>query len=274
VSLLKKIDGSKKIRLSEIDPDSTKGITREEADTRLASLQEEISELHDLLYAAQETPMLIVLQGMDTAGKDGTVRHVIGALNPMSCRVSGFKVPTPTEQAHDFLWRIHQEAPMRGQVAVFNRSHYEDVLVVRVHKLVPEPVWKRRYKDINNFEELLVDNGTIILKFFLHISKEEQHARLLDREKDPTKAWKLSAGDWKERELWDDYQEAYEDAINRCATPESPWFIVPANKKWYRNVAISEAIVEAMRPHKAKWLKRLEEVGDAELKELRAMRRV
>jgi PPK2 family polyphosphate:nucleotide phosphotransferase len=193
-------------------------------------------------------------------------------MNPQSCRVASFKVPTPLELAHDFLWRIHAEAPAKGSVVIFNRSHYEDVLVTRVHKIVSAEVVKTRYERINEFEQLLIDNGTIILKFFLHISNEEQKQRLLDREKDPTKAWKLSPADWKERELWNDYQAAYEDAINHCASSAAPWFIVPANHKWFRNVAIGETVVSALRPRRQAWMDHLKEVGAEGLQQLRAMR--
>ena len=270
--ILQKIDGSKKIHLKQFDPEATGGVAREEADARFHTLGAELEELQNLLYAAQQTPLLVVMQGMDTSGKDGTIRNVIGFLNPQSCSVASFKVPTPLERAHDFLWRVHAEVPSKGKVVIFNRSHYEDVLVVRVHNLVPQEVWQKHYEHINNFEKLLADSGAIILKFFLHITKEEQEKRLIEREKDPTKAWKLSAADWTEREHWNAYQEAYEEAINRCATPHAPWHIVPANKKWYRNLLIAEAMVEAMRPLRAEWLHHLQSVGTEELKTLRAMR--
>jgi PPK2 family polyphosphate:nucleotide phosphotransferase len=266
------MDGSKKINLKEFDPGGDGGMTKEEAVARTTVLGEKMEQLEELLYAAQETAVLIVLQGMDTAGKDGTIQHVMGHMNPQSCQVATFKVPTPVELAHDFLWRIHAEAPGKGKVMIFNRSHYEDVLVVRVHKLVPEQEWRKRYDQINHFERLLADSETVILKFFLQISKDEQKERLLAREKDPTKSWKLSAQDWKERELWDDYQEAYEDAINRCAAPHAPWYIVPANHKWFRNIAIAEAIVETLKPFQDSWMRRLKDIGTKELAELRAMR--
>ncbi|HLK57113.1 MAG TPA: PPK2 family polyphosphate kinase [Chthonomonadaceae bacterium] len=272
MSLLKRLDGSKPIRLKDYNPAEDGGLDRPKAEALSAKYCMELEELQDLLYAAQETPVLIVLQGLDTAGKDGTIRHVLAAMNPQSCRVASFKVPTPVEAAHDFLWRIHAETPGKGNVAIFNRSHYEDVLVVRVHNLVPPDVWKDRYDDINHFEGLLADNGAIILKFFLYISNEEQEQRLRDREKDPTKAWKLSAADWKERDFWDAYLAAYEDALNKCAKPHAPWYVVPANHKWFRNAAIAETLVETLRPFRDKWMKRLEEIGAEELKQLRAMR--
>ena len=267
-----KCDGSAKIKLADIDPGATGKMTRDKADTKLAKIGDELRELQDLLYAAQDTPLLIVLQGMDTAGKDGTIRSVIGFMNPQGCRVASFKVPTPAEASHDFLWRVHAETPGKGTVAIFNRSHYEDVLVVRVHDLVPPEIWQQRYEDINNFERLLTDNGAVILKFFLHISKDEQKERLLAREKDPAKAWKLSPTDWKEREYWDDYQAAYEDAINKCATPTAPWFIVPADHKWRGHLVVAETIAEALRPLRKGWMSHLKSIGATELKELRAQR--
>ena len=270
--ILKPFLGKGKFKLKEIDPSDTAGSQEQEARTRFQQLSEEITDLHDLLYAAQKTALLVVFQGMDTSGKDGVIRHVIGAMNPQSCLVQSFKVPTPTELAHDFLWRIHANAPGRGYVSVFNRSHYEDVLVVRVKNLAPEKVWKSRYQRINEFERLLVDANTIVLKFFLHISKDEQERRLLDREKEVEKAWKLSAEDWKNREFWDAYQEAYQDAIQHCATPDTPWYVVPANHKWFRNLAVADVIVETLRPYKEEWLKQLESVGEEELKALHAMR--
>jgi len=272
MTLLKPLDGSKKIKLNDFDPSDTGKVARLDAQEQTTKLLDELSDLQTLLYAAQQTPVLIVLQGMDTAGKDGTIRGLSAALNPLSCRVASFKVPTPLELAHDFLWRVHAETPGKGTLTIFNRSHYEDVLVARVHNLVPKLVWQARYDLINQFEELVASNGTIILKFFLQISNAEQERRLHEREQDPTKAWKLSPQDWKERELWDDYQAAYEDALNRCSAPHSPWYIVPADHKWYRNLAITEAIVSSLRPSKEGWLDKLKQVGTEEMKQLRAMR--
>jgi PPK2 family polyphosphate:nucleotide phosphotransferase len=183
-----------------------------------------------------------------------------------------FKTPTKTEMAHDFLWRVHAKAPERGQLGVFNRSHYEDVLVVRVHNLVPEKVWRARYEHINAFERLLTDTGTLLIKCYLHISKAEQEERLLAREQDVTKAWKLSAGDWVERRSWEEYTAAYEDALSECSTKWAPWHIVPADKKWFRNVAVAQLLVEAMRPHKTGWLEHLNEVGRRELAAVREAR--
>jgi len=259
-----RVDGKHAIELKGFDPNEDGGLQREAAEEKAARLSEALAELQELLYAAAQTSVLIVLQGRDTSGKDGTIRHVMGPLNSQGCEVASFKVPTAPEGAHDFLWRVHARTPARGQITIFNRSHYEDVLVVRVHQLVPEKVWRARYEHISHFERMLADSGTMILKFYLHISKQEQEQRLLEREKDPTKAWKLSAGDWEERQYWDAYTEAYEDAISRCSAEHAPWYIVPANKKWFRNLAIAEAIVDALRPHKHGWLQHLEEVGKQE----------
>jgi PPK2 family polyphosphate:nucleotide phosphotransferase len=266
------IDGSEHVRLSEIDPAYCGELTRESAAVRTAELLSEISELQELMYAAAQTAVLIVLQGMDTAGKDGSIQHVVGVLNAQNCRVASFKVPTLKEAAHDFLWRVHQETPARGEFTIFNRSHYEDVLVVRVHKIIDLHTCKERYEAINAFERLLSQSNTVILKFFLHISNDEQERRLLDREKDPAKAWKLSPADWKERALWQEYQDAYEDALNHCGTACAPWHIVPANHKWYRNLVLAETIAGALRPFRKAWADALQAKGAAELAELKKLR--
>jgi PPK2 family polyphosphate:nucleotide phosphotransferase len=268
-----RITGKKKIKLKQFDPDHDAGLTREEAEAKTAALCAELTKLQELLYAASDHSVLIVLQGRDTSGKDGTIRVVMGPLNSLGCNVASFKVPTAPELAHDFLWRVHQKTPGKGEITIFNRSHYEDVLVVRVHKLAPKPVWKTRYEHINNFEKLLVESNTIVLKFYLHISPEEQEERLLEREQDATKAWKLSVGDWKEREHWDEYTAAYEDALNRCSTKDAPWHIVPANKKWFRNLAVAQAIVDALKPYKKAWLKKLDAMGAEEKALIEAFRR-
>jgi PPK2 family polyphosphate:nucleotide phosphotransferase len=255
-----RVEGDR-IKLKDFDPSDTAGVKRDKAESKTEEYLTEVIELQELLYAAGAQSLLVVLQGRDTSGKDGVIRHVFGPLNSQSCSVASFKVPTPEELAHDFLWRVHAQTPGVGYIRVFNRSHYESVLVERVHKLVPPDVWKRRFDDINAFERTLVDSSTIILKFYLHISKDEQEKRLLDREKDPTKAWKLSVGDWQEREYWDDYTEAYEDALNKCSSKSAPWFIVPANKKWFRNLAVAEAVRDALAPFKSKWLEKLDVMG-------------
>lgn len=260
-------------RLSEIDPDDHAGLTKEAANARLETLGQELEELQDLLYAAATHSVLVVLQGRDTAGKDGTIKNVFGFLNPPGYSVASFKVPTSVELSHDFLWRVHAQAPAKGHLTIFNRSHYEDVLVVRVHGLAPETVWKRRYDHINHFEELLHDSGVILVKFCLHISLDEQKERLLAREQETEKAWKLSPGDWAERRHWDDYTAAYEEALGRCAAPHAPWYVVPANHKWFRNLAVAEALVETLRPYKAAWLARLEAIGATQKAALAAMRK-
>jgi PPK2 family polyphosphate:nucleotide phosphotransferase len=268
-----KITGAHPIKLKDFDPEYEAGLDREEGEEKLKGLCEELAHLQELLYAASDTAVLIVLQGRDTSGKDGTIKAVMGPLNSLGCSVASFKVPTERELAHDFLWRIHPHTPGRGEIAIFNRSHYEDVLVVRVHKLVPDKIWRARYVHINCFEKLLADSNTIILKFYLHISKKEQEGRLLEREQDPEKYWKLSLGDWKEREHWNDYTRAYEDAINRCSTPYAPWYIVPANKKWFRNLAVAQTIVNALRPLQNGWRRKLEAIGKEELSKIEAYRR-
>jgi PPK2 family polyphosphate:nucleotide phosphotransferase len=256
-----RLEGKHKIKLKDFDPGDKAGLKRGEGEEQTASLLEELIELQELLYAAQTESLLVVLQGRDTSGKDGTIRHVAGPLNSQSCSVASFKVPTEEELAHDFLWRIHTQTPPLGHIKIFNRSHYEDVLVVRVHELAPKEVWRERYEHINAFERLLADSSTIILKFYLHISKDEQEQRLREREADPIKSWKLSVGDWKEREYWDAYTAAYEDALNRCSTKQAPWFIVPADKKWFRDLAVAEAMRDALKPYKKQWLAKLEAQG-------------
>ncbi len=236
-------------------------MTKEEAVAKLAELGKKLRDLQELHFAAGENPLLLVLQGCDTSGKDGTIRNIMQFMNPQSTRVASFKVPTPIELAHDFLWRIHQQTPGKGETVIFNRSHYEDVLVVRVHEYVAKEVWKKRYETINEFEESLTESGTIVLKFFLYISKDEQEKRLLERQRDPRKAWKLSVGDWKERELWDSYIEAYDDALGKCSTEDAPWHIVPANEKWFRDLAVVETIYEALKPYEAAWQAKLDAIG-------------
>jgi len=267
-----RFDGSKKFQIAKIDPADTSGLEKDESDAKLESITKELSELADLLFFAGKHPLLIVLQGMDTSGKDGTIRFLLQHINAQSMDIVSFKVPTPDELAHDFLWRCHQATPGRGEITIFNRSHYEDVLVVRVHDLVPESKWRSRYSKIVNFEEQLADNETIIVKIFLHISKEEQEKRLLEREQETEKSWKLSVGDWKERQNWEAYQQAYEDAVNETSKAKAAWNVVPADKKWFRNLAVAETLIEALRPYKQGWLDSLKSVGDAAKSELEAYR--
>ena len=268
-----RLEGKQKIKLADFDPSEHAGLKRQDAEKKTAEFIEELVELQELLYAVRMKSVLIILQGRDTSGKDGTIRHVTGPLNSQSCSVASFKVPTEEELAHDFLWRIHARTPATGEIKIFNRSHYEDVLVVRVHELVPEKVWRRRYDHINAFEQVLADSETIVLKFFLNISKEEQEDRLLKREKDLIKSWKLSVNDWQERKYWDDYTAAYEDALNRCSTKQVPWFIVPADKKWFRNLAVAETLRNTLMPFKESWLEKINEVGQERKKAIDEYRR-
>src|SRR5438874_601592 len=268
-----KIDDGSKVELKDYDPNYTdEQSDRAAAQTELQRLSDELSDLQELMAAAQHHSMLVILQGMDTSGKDGTIRHVLSHVNPQGCYVVSFKVPTAEELAHDFLWRVHKVTPAKGVMGVFNRSHYEDVLIARVHNLVPEKVWSERYAEINHFEHVLASSSVIILKFFLYISKDEQERRLLAREQDLDKAWKISAADWIERKYWDDYQQAYEDALSKCSTDEAPWYIVPANHKWYRNLAVAHTIVHTMRKYKDEWKADLEERGQKQLELLKKLR--
>jgi PPK2 family polyphosphate:nucleotide phosphotransferase len=242
------------VRLASHDPaDTSPYADKDKAAAELARNRAELTEHQELLWADNTRSLLVVLQGMDTSGKDGAIRHVMAGVSPQGCAVTSFKVPSDEEADHDFLWRIHKAAPRNGEIAVFNRSHYEDVVVVRIKKLVSEKTWRARYDQINAFEKHLTDNGTTILKFFLHISKDEQKSRLQARLDDPKKNWKFSVGDVAERARWDDYQAAYEEAIGRCSTAYAPWFIIPADRKWFRNLAISEVIVEALQGMCLSW---------------------
>jgi PPK2 family polyphosphate:nucleotide phosphotransferase len=237
-----------KVSLADYDPGDTGPYrSAEDAADTLQKHIEELDSLQRVLYAENRRAVLVVLQGMDASGKDGTIRHVMSGLNPQGVTVVPFKVPSDEERAHDYLWRVHKVTPRFGHIAIFNRSHYEDVLVVRVHELVPKKVWKKRYKQINFFERILTENNTVILKFFLHISKDEQKRRLEERLKDPKRHWKFSEKDVDERRFWDDYRAAYEDALTECSTKRAPWYIIPADHKWYRNLVVAETIVEALR---------------------------
>ncbi len=241
------VEPGKKAKLTKHDPDYTGRFKSKAA--ALDTLEKNVvrlARLQYLLFAENKRAMLIVLQAMDSGGKDGTIRHVMSGLNPQSCRVTAFKAPSTEELAHDFLWRIHKAVPRKGEIGIFNRSHYEDVLVVRVHKLIPKSVWSARYQQINVFEKLLADNDVTILKFFLNISKKEQRKRFQERLQDSEKNWKLAPEDFEDRAYWDEYVDAYEDALTKCSTPWAPWFIIPADNKWFRNLAVSQIIVEAM----------------------------
>ena len=249
MSLIKdyRIKPDNKVSLKDFDPDGSGPFKdKNEAVTDVEADRQKLIDLQERLYAERQRSLLIVLQGMDTSGKDGTIAHVMSGVNPQGVQVTAFGPPSPEELAHDYLWRVHQAVPSRGRLGIFNRSHYEDVLVVRVHQLVPEKVWRARYQQINDFERQLSESGTTILKFFLHISKDEQKKRLQDRLDDATKNWKFNIGDLAERKLWDNYQRAYEDALSKCSTDDAPWHIIPANRKWYRNYLIMRAIVETL----------------------------
>jgi PPK2 family polyphosphate:nucleotide phosphotransferase len=263
-----KLDSGKKVSLKDFDPSYSGKLKKDDAPSELDKLYGELGELQELLYAAGHNAVLVVLQGMDTSGKDGTISHVMSSVNPQGCRVTSFKAPTSEELAHDFLWRVHANTPGKGMLGIFNRSHYEDVLIVRVHNLLPEADWKANYDHINNFEKLLTGTGTIIVKFFLHISKDEQAERLQAREDDTAKRWKINAGDYKERNFWDEYQQAYEDLLEKCSTENAPWYIVPADRKWFRNLAIARTLVETLRPYRKDWEKALDARGKAAYDEL------
>jgi PPK2 family polyphosphate:nucleotide phosphotransferase len=235
-----------KVKLKDYSPDFTDGMDRAEAEAKLAGLQKRLAELQEIQYAQGKTATLMVIQAMDAAGKDSLVKKVFDACNPHGVIVHGFKAPTEQELAHDFLWRIHARTPGRGYVGVFVRSHYEDVLIARVNKLVPKQVWKARYEHINAFEKLLHDSGTRIMKFYLHVSKDEQKKQLQERLDDPTKHWKFSIADLAVRERWNDYMKAFEDVFNECSTDYAPWHIVPGNNRWYRNYVVTKAMVDML----------------------------
>jgi len=236
------------VSLAALDPADSRLFDGEKEDGKrlAADLTARLEALQELLYAEGRHKVLVVLQAMDTGGKDGVIRHVFDGVNPQGVKVASFKRPAPVELAHDYLWRVHARTPGNGEITIFNRSHYEDVLVVRVHGLVPEETWSRRYDHINSFERMLADEGTTILKFFLHISFEEQRERLQARLDDPAKHWKFSLGDLEERKRWDDYTAAYEEAITRTSTSWAPWYVVPANRKWYRNLVVATALVDTL----------------------------
>lgn len=244
-----RVKPGQRIDFSKFDPDDHSAFagSKQAALAKTELLVNELERLQELLYAEHKQKLLIVLQGMDTSGKDGTIRHVFDGVNPQGVRVASFKVPTPEELAHDFLWRIHEQTPGAGEIVIFNRSHYEDVLVVRVHGLVSRADCRRRYADINAFEQMLVNEGTTILKFFLHIDKAEQKRRLEERLVEKDKQWKFNPGDLKERVRWRDYMRAYEDALSATNTAAAPWYVIPANRKWYRNLLISRILVECLK---------------------------
>jgi PPK2 family polyphosphate:nucleotide phosphotransferase len=237
-----------RVRLADWDPGDTSSfeVTKEDALDKVTKLKTKLEGLQEKLYAERKHKVLVVLQAMDTGGKDSTIRLVFEGVNPQGVRVVGFKAPTPEEMAHDFLWRVHKVVPQAGEIVIFNRSHYEGVLIERVHKIVPKSMWRKRYNEINDFERTLSEEGTLILKFYLHISKEEQKKRLEERLKDPTKEWKFSVNDLPERKFWKDYMKAYEDAIEKTSTEWAPWYVVPSNHKSLRDYVVASAIVDSM----------------------------
>ena len=242
-----KVPPGTRVRLKDIDPAfKDRHEDHKDALEEIARYQQNLRELQEVLFAERRRSLLICLQAMDTGGKDGTISHFLSAMNPLGCRAVAFREPSTEELQHDFLWRIHRATPARGEVAIFNRSHYEDVLVARVHQLVPKDIWSARYDWINAFEQGLADHGTHILKFYLHISKAEQLARFKERLDDPTKQWKISEADYTERKFWDDYMAAYEDIFYHCSTEQAPWFVIPADHKWFRNLAVARIVVEYM----------------------------
>jgi PPK2 family polyphosphate:nucleotide phosphotransferase len=257
-----------KVHLRDFDPADTRGF-KDDDETRARTNKDldRLQEMQELLYASRQHAVLIVIQGIDTAGKDGTIRCVFTTVNPQGCRVACFKTPTEEELAHDYLWRIHQETPAKGQIVVFNRSHYESVLVERVHKLVPPKVWRKRYDEINGFERVLARSGTLILKFFLNLSKKEQKARLEERLRDPDKRWKANPADWRERRLWDDYHEAFDDMLSRTSTRHAPWYVIPSDHKWYRNMVVADRITDLLKQHAKAWGKSVRARGAEALRE-------
>ncbi|MGW8143706.1 MAG: polyphosphate kinase 2 family protein [Anaerolineales bacterium] len=244
-----------KINLDEWDPNEKTFFEfgKQAGKLHLVELNNELMQLQNVLYAENKHNFLIVLQGMDTSGKDGTIKHVFHGVNPQGVRIANFKVPSKIELEHDYLWRVHKQAPGKGEIAIFNRSHYEDVLVVRVHDLVPKDVWSKRYAQINAFEKMLAEEGTTILKFFLHIDLDEQKERLKARLADPHKQWKFRKGDLDERKLWPNYIQAYEDVLSKTSTKYAPWYLIPANRKWYRNLIISTILIETLKNLKMKY---------------------
>lgn len=242
-----------KVKLSKFNTSADGDLPREAAAASLTVHRNKLSALQEVLYAGQDRSVLIVLQGMDTAGKDGTISHIFSGINPQGCDVASFKVPTPLEARHDFLWRCHARVPAKGMMTIFNRSHYEDVLSPRVHKLISHKEARQHMDEINRFEQMLSDSGTLVLKFFLHIAKDEQKERLQARLDDPEKLWKFSAADLKERAFWNEYQSTYEEVLGHTSTKVAPWFVIPADHKWYRDLAISEILVEAFKSMKLKY---------------------
>ena len=249
------VEPESKVKLSRWDPDDLGDFKsgKEAGLAQLEKLSDKLDGLQELLFAEHKHKLLVVLQAMDTGGKDGAIRRVFSGVNPVGVRVASFKAPAPEELDHDYLWRIHKQVPSKGEMVIFNRSHYEDVLIVRVHNMVPAEVWGKRFEQINDFERTLAENGTTILKFYLHIDLDEQKERLQARLDDPTKRWKFRLGDLDERKFWPDYMKAYEDVLSKTSTKNAPWYIVPANRKWFRDLVISSVLVETLEGLKMKY---------------------
>lgn len=241
-----RVQPGRRVRLAGLDPDEVFGFDKERARVATGATLERLADLQDRLWAEAKRAVLVVLQGIDGAGKDGVINKVMEAFNPQGCTVSAFKVPSAEDLAHDYLWRVHARVPRKGEIGIFNRSHYEDVLVVRVHDLVPRKVWSKRYDQINAFERMLAENGTTIVKFFLLIDRDEQRKRFQARLDDPTKRWKFSLGDLEERALWPSYEAAFEDALSRTSRPWAPWYVIPANRKWFRDLAVATILADTM----------------------------
>jgi PPK2 family polyphosphate:nucleotide phosphotransferase len=267
-TLAQKIAPDSKVRLADYPTDATGGLDKDTAAQQMAPLLTELEELQYLMWGAQTHALLLVLQGRDAAGKDGIINHVLHAVDPQGLKITDFKVPTAEEAAHDFIWRVHAAAPAKGIIGVYNRSHYEQVLVVKVHKLAPPEQIEAAYGLINDYERLLTSTNTLIVKCYLHLSKDEQKQRLLDREQDVSKAWKLNPGDWDERRYWDDYTAAYEAALARCSPTSAPWYVVPADHKWAAHLAIAQVLVDTLRPYRQDWLNRLTSLQQKMLEQL------
>ena len=272
-ALAQRIPPGAAVRLKDYATDATGDLDKAAGEEQLAALSVELRELQELMWGAQTHALLVVLQGRDAAGKDGVINYVFDAINPQGLQVTAFKQPTEEEAAHDFLWRIHAAAPRKGIVGVANRSQYEQVLVVRVHQLAPADQIEAAYDQINDYERLLTATGTIVVKFYLHLSRDEQRKRLLARETDPAKAWKLNPGDWAERDLWDAYTAAYEKALGRCSPDHAPWYVVPADHKWAARLAVAQVVVAALRPYRPGWEAQLETLQKKMLAELKDVER-
>ena len=268
-----RVEGDGSFRLARIDPAEDGGLDEPEAEQRLAELTTELRELQELMFAAETNGILVILQGMDAAGKDVTIGNVFTAADPASCRVEAFKPPTPEEEAHHFLWRADRVTPGHGELVIFDRSYYERVLLPQVHDEFPADAIRRRFANINDFERLLREHGTIVVKIFLHVSEEEQGKRLEERENSLETAWKISPRDWRERQFWDAYMAAYEATINACVSPDVPWYVIPADHQWFHNLAVAEALIEHLRPYRKDWIEARNRRGEEQRAEVERARK-